>query len=279
MEKLKTKIFTFWEPSDKLPAYLNLCMSTWKKFLPEYEIVLLDYSSLSKWLGEDYYDKILYTKLFSLPKQADAIRCALLKKYGGLWLDADTIITSPKVKEMLNVNSEFVLVDKHLGVISAKPDSFILNEWDKGIKKSIRNHKIFCKNKFVYILSCIFCPFIARTLKRWHCLGNAILDKYIETSAPEKCFSINRYTNYILPELNYAKENNINLTCEKERKAQYTKFYFEENNLDYILQNNKCGLIELHNSRMPRKFREMSEEEFLSQNNTMANLLKESLKR
>ena len=30
----------------------------------------------------------------SLPIQADAIRVALLKKYGGIWMDADTIITS-----------------------------------------------------------------------------------------------------------------------------------------------------------------------------------------
>ena len=30
----------------------------------------------------------------TLPIQADAIRVAVLKKYGGIWMDVDTIITS-----------------------------------------------------------------------------------------------------------------------------------------------------------------------------------------
>ena len=30
----------------------------------------------------------------ALPIQADAVRVALLKKYGGIWMDADTIITN-----------------------------------------------------------------------------------------------------------------------------------------------------------------------------------------
>ena len=33
----KKYIFTFWEPKSKIPAYIQLCMDTWKKFLPEYE--------------------------------------------------------------------------------------------------------------------------------------------------------------------------------------------------------------------------------------------------
>ena len=39
-------IFTFWEPRDKLSGYLKLCMETWKETLPNYSIILLDYSNL-----------------------------------------------------------------------------------------------------------------------------------------------------------------------------------------------------------------------------------------
>ena len=80
------KIFTFWEPKDAMPAYIKLCIETWKKYLPDYEVVILDYSNYEDWIGKDCYDSSLRTN-FSLPKQADAIRAAVLNKHGGIgWM-------------------------------------------------------------------------------------------------------------------------------------------------------------------------------------------------
>ena len=39
--KRKTRKFNFWEPRQKIPGYIQLCLNTWKKFLPEYEIIIL----------------------------------------------------------------------------------------------------------------------------------------------------------------------------------------------------------------------------------------------
>jgi mannosyltransferase OCH1-like enzyme len=83
------KIFTFGEPEAALPGYLRLCLRTWRRFLPDYEIVVLNYSNLDQWLGKDCYDASMY-KNFSLPKQAYAVRCAVLKRWGGVWFDTDT---------------------------------------------------------------------------------------------------------------------------------------------------------------------------------------------
>lgn len=69
-------IWTFWEPRDKIPEYIKLCMETWK-FFPSYRVILLDYSNLNDFLLEDTYDKSLYEN-FSLLKQADAIRAAII---------------------------------------------------------------------------------------------------------------------------------------------------------------------------------------------------------
>ena len=63
---MKKQIFTFWEPKSKMPAYVSLCIETWRKFLPEYEIVVLDYSNLEEYLGKHFYSSVLY-KYFSLP--------------------------------------------------------------------------------------------------------------------------------------------------------------------------------------------------------------------
>ena len=64
----KKYIFTFWEPQSKIPDYIKLCMRTWKKFLPEYEIVVLNYDNLDDWIGYGFYDAYLYEN-FSLQNE------------------------------------------------------------------------------------------------------------------------------------------------------------------------------------------------------------------
>ena len=134
----KNKIFTFWEPKENIPAYIQLCLKTWEKFLPEYEIVVLDYSNLDKYLGKNFYDEILY-KDFRFHILSDAIRAALLKLYGGIWLDADTIITSSEVKNFFNISShELVFIGEHLAFIKADKKSSILNCWLEKIHYNLK---------------------------------------------------------------------------------------------------------------------------------------------
>ncbi len=86
------RIWTFWEPREKMPAYLQLCMRTWKKFLPKAEITVVDYSNMRDFVDVDVYGKALFDNNFRIDQIADAIRALLLEKYGGVWLDVDTII-------------------------------------------------------------------------------------------------------------------------------------------------------------------------------------------
>ena len=89
-------IFTFWEPRNSMPGYLSLCVKTWKKYFPVYyKIVILDYSNIIEYLGVKLVNQIL-CKDMTLPIQADAIRVAILHKYGGYWLDTDILIINSK---------------------------------------------------------------------------------------------------------------------------------------------------------------------------------------
>ena len=88
------KVFTFWEPKEKVPGYVRLCMDTWKDCLPGYETVVLDYGTLGDWLTPEEQRAILCRKM-TLAMQSDCIRCAMLKKHGGVWMDADTVLTKP----------------------------------------------------------------------------------------------------------------------------------------------------------------------------------------
>ena len=267
------RIFTFWEPADKLPEYLQLCMMTWEKFLPEYEIVILDYKNLDNWLGKNYFDKTLYEK-FSLPKQADAIRCAILKKYGGIWFDVDTIVTSEDINQLFDIAPppELTLVGKRIPVIFAKQNARILVKWENGIKKHIEIFKQNTNNIFNKIKLLFFNYKLFKKIRKWDYLGDAILKSLLTNQPKEILYSINFKKNKIYPEKNWAKEKGIIARPEEE----YRKFYFEGEYSEYALKDTK-GLICLHNSWTPKKYKEMKKEEFLKQNNTLANVLNKLL--
>lgn len=261
-------IFSFWEPKENIPSYLKLCIKSWQKFLPEYKIIILDYSNLDEWLGQNFFDKSLY-KNFSLPMQADAIRCALLKKYGGIWFDTDTIITSENVKNFLNIDSELILIGTHIGFIVAKKNAKILKKWEKGLKKNIKLYDFYSKLKPNNPIKS-FLKFIYKNkIEKWNFLGNAILKRPLKTKNKTLFFSINRSQIKALPETNYATENNLTTGSAEN----YKHFYFLNDYSDYALKDN-AGIIYLHNSWTPKEFLNMSETEFLSCNNTISNIFK-----
>ena len=99
------RIWTFWEPRDKMPAYLQLCMRTWQKFLPDAQITLLDYSNIREYVDIDEYDQSLYSGNFRLDQIADALRALLLEKHGGVWLDVDTIILKSSARKYFELKT------------------------------------------------------------------------------------------------------------------------------------------------------------------------------
>lgn len=284
----KPKIFTFWEPKENIPAYIQLCMQTWKKFLPEYEIIIVDYSNIDKYLGKNFYDNILY-KDFPLSILSDTIKCALLKIYGGIWFDADTIITSSEVKKYLNISSDFVLIGQHLAFIKATKNSYILNKWSEEIKYRIEFYKNqkYNKNKLKSKIQRFLHPRIFTKMSKWDYLGNSVLIKYLIPAIifnvleklnisflyklfkkKNKVFIIDRIKINALPEIT----GKGHLSQENLMK-NYKNFYFENDYSKEVINNTK-GIILLHNSWTPEKYKEMNEEEFLNQNNTLSNTLK-----
>lgn len=248
-------IFTFWEPQTNIPEYLKLCMQTWEKFLPEYKIIVLDYKNIDKWLEKDFFDKTLY-KYYSLPQQADAIRCALLEKYGGIWLDTDTIITSKKIKDLLDIDSDFILFGDHIGFIKAKKHTYILQQWLKGIKRNLTIYKYFRFLKKIL------------KLKEWDYLGNKILAPLLMTEDKNTYYEIDKYKNNIFPELK--------IFCDIPHYDAYQKFYFESDYSQYVTDNTG-GIILLHNSWTPPQYKNLSKQEILNTNNTISKLLKNIL--
>ena len=104
----KKFIFTFWEPKGNIPGYLRLCIKTWKKFLSDFEVIILDYETVKEYLGEVLYSQIIF-KNMPIAVQSDAIRIAILNKYGGIWIDTDTIILNNELLTKFN-NYELAMI-------------------------------------------------------------------------------------------------------------------------------------------------------------------------
>lgn len=244
------KIFSFWEPKSTMPDYLKLCVKTWSKFIPNSEIIILDYTNIKKYIDIDFYGPQLFSGKFSLPQIADAIRCMLLEKYGGLWLDIDTIILNKNVIEYFKFEKDITFFGNELsrtvsiGVICAIKNSNFMKFWKNGIKDKLLNFK---KDKDF-----------------WAYLGNSIIYNYVKEHSNEiKIFDVIKEN--IMPE-------KIGCSPTKSHQEIYTEFYFK-NNLH--LSDINTNMIMLHNSWTPKFFKCLNEQDFLKYNCTLSNILAE----
>ena len=112
-----------------MPHFLRFCILTWKKFLSDYEIVILDYQLTKYYLGETLFAKIICKKMSKMV-QSDAIRIAILNKYGCIWMDANTIITSKEFLRYFNNSDLSMVMDENTGFqyIYANKNSIILKD-------------------------------------------------------------------------------------------------------------------------------------------------------
>lgn len=243
------KIFTFWEPKDKMPDYLKLCMETWKKFLPDYEIVVLDYTNIAEYIDITRYNKRLFDGTFSLPQIADALRAMLLEEHGGIWMDTDTIILGNNARDFMKVSENvtfFGLPDRklvHIGWINARPHARLMQEWVKYNKDKIEN-------------------FVKPEKDFWAYLGNAFVNPYIQ-NYPDEATILDKNRANIMPEFENTPQT-------------YQEFYF---NTKRHLNDINTSLLCLHNSWTPKMFKEMPAEEFLSYDCTLSNILSEVLEK
>ena len=92
IDSSKPNIWMYWEnKSGKTkPEYLKLCYQTIQKNCKNsFNINLLDEKTVYKYLPNLRKDLDEY---LNIPQKTDYIRLALLYKYGGIWIDSDTIV-------------------------------------------------------------------------------------------------------------------------------------------------------------------------------------------
>lgn len=88
-----------WLSDDPYPEKINKCIASWKKYLPDYEVVKWDFNRIDKskfkWIS-DAFDNKRYA--FA----ADYVRVYALYHYGGIYLDSDVEVLR-SFDELLNM--------------------------------------------------------------------------------------------------------------------------------------------------------------------------------
>lgn len=75
-----------WISGDPFPEKIQKCYDSWKRILPDYEIVVWDYAKAHA-IGSKWVDQAIETKKYAFV--ADYIRFYVLYNYGGIYLDSD----------------------------------------------------------------------------------------------------------------------------------------------------------------------------------------------
>ena len=87
-------VWAYWESNGKpLPSLVEMCIASWRRYLDpaQFSIRILDRDDLAAY---DVDVPIGFDDLFYAAVRSDVVRCTLLAKYGGLWMDASTYLPS-----------------------------------------------------------------------------------------------------------------------------------------------------------------------------------------
>lgn len=97
--KIPKIIHYVWVGPQKLPALAQKCIASWKKHLPDYEII--EWNEHNFDINSNRYCREAYSaKKYAFV--SDYIRIAVLCEYGGIYMDTDVEVIKPFADDILN---------------------------------------------------------------------------------------------------------------------------------------------------------------------------------
>ena len=271
---MNNTIFTFWEPRSAMPGYLRLCLETWRKHLTSWRIEVLDYERLPDFLPQDEIQAVVCRdmKLFN---QADAVRCALLRRHGGVWLDLDTVVIRPDALDRFVDGEVSVICNDRGGVYgsffaASKPKSELMERWYEELVVRVDEFRTFHAS----LLRRLFRRKRWRQVRRWDFVLNAILDRMVPEMDATHVSRHSEKDLHVHPEQVFGR----GAACRKSREV-YADYWFSAPHPDDadVVAWATGGMALLHNSWTPPEFRRMDETSFLATGCRLAKLIKEAL--
>lgn len=265
------KVFYFWESARGAvrPAYLDLCIETWRRNAPDLEIIHVNYGNVENYTNGSI--KVEKIKRFSLPLQSDAIAVAVLLHTAGLFIDIDTVILPGfNLENYSNDGSLTVYGDPashanhSLGFLyAAIPGNILLRKWHDEISRRIDNSNSGLR----YVRS--YLRWLVRkkpTKVKWNYLGNDILDPLSSSAVFSK-------------DINILDSKQRGFVVHEASRSSYVDFWFGgDANVDDVIRIAKDKIFCLQNSWTPQNFMSLNHEEVLNGCHLLSKILKEVLK-
>ena len=138
---MNNNVFCYWrnlDGSSNLPPYIQLCFDTIQKYHPQVELITPE--TLSVDVCDDFGS-------FIPAHQADYLRPRYIAKYGGLFVDIDTIFFEDFYEsEYFSEQAEMISFgykqnQPTIGVLYGKKDCHYMNQWTKEQDKRIGKNK------------------------------------------------------------------------------------------------------------------------------------------
>ena len=132
---MNNKVWTYWE-GDR-PAYIDYCFQSMQKYCPN--LTILTPATVLPYIRDLLHPN--WQKLTRAAHRADVIRVAIMKKYGGTWVDADTVFIRPFenfLRKEIDCDFGYCKWDDGRvlnGYFYAKENSEIMKDWLLQINK------------------------------------------------------------------------------------------------------------------------------------------------
>lgn len=134
------KIFILWlQGFDLAPRIVKKCVRSWEILNPDWQIIRLDNKNLSEYIDINDIVPGYKDKKITEASLSDMIRLLLLKKYGGLWVDATMYCNQPLSTWFSEwENAEFCALPKNRKktkhmiatfFLYSKKESYAINRW------------------------------------------------------------------------------------------------------------------------------------------------------
>lgn len=230
---------------------MTLCVTSWTKYIDLDEIVVLNQRNVAEYIGE--YVDVEELRMYSFAKQSDIVSAHFLNKFGGTFLDVDTILTTEKSRQFFEIEPGSQKLKYagnngtnglHIGILTSNPGSYPVRMWSDELLRRVPRWQ---------------------QDNRWDYVGNNIITPIMisdEGQQFQSCYDVSE--NRITPENQLPELVGIR---EGTPQSRYKEFWFRsfENNIEvlnaYLEQNG--GIICLHNSWTPRWYSSLSKQEIL----------------
>lgn len=141
--KVPKIIWSYWD-SDEIPEIVKLSIKSWKKTSPQYKINFMNQKNV-----EEYVSLPNNWKTLPAYRQSDIIRLRLLEKYGGVWIDASTILLEDLDKFISEDNLTLFITPRSTfenpvfenWFISAPPNNKVIKLWIEEVLIALSNPK------------------------------------------------------------------------------------------------------------------------------------------